>query len=278
MPHFYILDDTGTSTTYRSVEYNLSGEPLESTTINPLEQFNDEEKLLIQTAFDYCDNELQLFLKRLKKAITKEQYEKLSDIVLTKTFIAGGVFRSIFSGGDVNDIDFFFSSEEAIVEFSDIVLSPDFKDTFFKVSERGTYIENRHSGPKITFVTMRYGYPIDVLSTFDFSFNQHSYSPFDNTYILNKATFNKKGLIVNYDEEELESLFIRSIRFLKEGWEIPTQNMVYLLSVYGNLSRGSQKILTATDIINNATLANSSQSPYLLDETHRAELIETVSN
>lgn len=64
-----------------------------------------------------------------------------------------------------------------------------------------------------------FGAPHAVLDNFDFTFNQHYFYPFSNTWSFNIQTFNKRGGMSRFTHRKAVNLLDRYVRFIRDGFE-----------------------------------------------------------
>jgi len=228
-----------------------------------LTQIDKEHQPKIDKSIDFCFKNLniyfdkvlaQVYTKRVNgvSVIDKEGFDKFKTLVMNNTFFAGGVFRSHFTETPINDIDIFFKSDEAIVEFLDIVMSPKFANVVpFVMSQNSDNLKYEVSKNGlsyfISFNVINSGEPKELISKFDFSFNMHYYDPSNGEFEFDVDTFNKMGQSQTTSLTPI-NFFRRLIRFYQEDFKIVVPvNQIALDMV--NFNRA--KPLVASDIAGN---------------------------
>ncbi len=181
-----------------------------------------EHRAKVTEALKVCESAFDHMCKLIDKNIpdTKVQ-SNLKYFLMNQTFFAGGLFRSIFTGTPVNDIDIFFSSEDAALEFRHLFMR-DARPLLAKteISKQFTFYFPRKTQPKISFITAYAGNPQDVLRTFDFSFNRHFFVLGNYTMQFDVDTFSKLGGCDSQAYNEPLDLLLRLMRFEKEGFTL----------------------------------------------------------
>lgn len=83
-------------------------------------------------------------------------------------FIAGGVFKNVFTGQEVRDIDFFFKSQ-ADFELAERKLYADRGYEFAYETPRAVGFRNIKTGVIVELIFIFFGTPCEILNTFDFT-------------------------------------------------------------------------------------------------------------
>lgn len=188
------------------------------------------EKDKCTEAMKLCESKVHSFFTHLDETLLPEESSKFKNFILANTFFAGGVFRSILSGTPVNDVDVFFKSYDAVIEFKHMVMIQP-KPLFKEVTMNGSYNYKPPKGPKISFTTQNYGSPVLVIKRFDLSFNQHYYDMQRMEMQFDRDTFNKVGIFNPSCTDKCGSI-ARSIRFMNEGWKVDQTSILETLKAY----------------------------------------------
>lgn len=212
-----------------------------------------EQQEKIDAAIKMCESAFTKFFEHLDGQLTKEEATKWKQFLLQNTFFAGGVFRSHMVEEEVNDIDVFFRTEAAAMEFATTFLSP--KSSVFptnQITQNNTFCHTFYNNhlPKLCFVTMNAGQPEELLGKFDFTFNQHYYSIQDADFDFDLDTFKKKGMLVNATITPSNTLF-RVFKFMEKGYKLSSNDVVNAMTAFANQYDGTvnqtslkQEILT----------------------------------
>lgn len=194
----------------------------------------------IKTAIDLCEKRFYSFIARMEE-VDKENAAILKTFLISNTFFAGGVFRSTFTNNKVNDIDIFFKSEKAVVQFLHYIRMAPKIASLFTVTSNATFIfASPNDEPDVAFITKNPGDVNDTMQRFDFSFNQHYYDMSEFKMNFNVDTFNKIG-VVNTGSPTLKenciSIFLRAVRFASEGIYITEHSVRDLVHFVVNYER-----------------------------------------
>lgn len=205
-------------------------------------KIKDEHRKKINTALDLCESSFNAFVAYVKTK-DKELAPKLSEFLLKNTFFAGGLFRSTFTDEKVNDVDIYFKSEGAVLEFQHLIFSSKFQ-IFSKdrITNNQTFIwiNTENKNMPVTFITNQVGEPEDIISDFDFSFNQHYFSLFSYNMSFDVDTFSKKGVLLTENgklKQECKRVMLRAFRFVEEGYYIPVSSLSWLIHMVVNYKR-----------------------------------------
>ncbi len=189
-----------------------------------------EHQAKIDKAIQFCQSNLKKFSIELEKHYGKKEADELSCFLLQNTYFAGGLFRSIFTDLPVNDVDIFFRSEDACVEFKTKFLQPlsIFTDENITRNETFIYKFGTKRQPYLSFITRDCGTPNKMLSGFDFTFNMHYYSVQDGGFSFDLDTFSKMGRVNNYTTNAINTLF-RAFQFTRDGFQMEQDELMYVL-------------------------------------------------
>ena len=208
----------------------------------------EQQLVKITEALEYCDKQLEGFFKALDNVeLPEETLEKFKFLILTKTFFAGGVFRSILTDESVKDVDIFFIDEDSAFEFLTTVLK---LDPLSKMFQSPTVFDTLNWG-KLSFITHNYGEPMNVVCSFDFTFNKHYYQPFKQKMSFNTGVFTKEGMMLRQPSpEKLVGLFARMLRFSTEGYKFDSWTLENLLT--GMYDNSKEKAATFKSAVANS--------------------------
>ncbi len=214
-------------------------------------QIPKEHRIKVDKAIGICEKGFNQFISHIEKVYDKKTAAKMKYFLLSNTIFAGGVFRSCFTDTPVNDIDVFFTSEDAAIEFRHIFAKNNVTFREGMISNKNTYnwninfkefikkatwghYDKKTAGelevryPTISFITQWADEPDTLLNSFDFSFNQHYYCLNDAHLRFDLDTFAKKGKVVNAAKDPL-TLYLRALKFLKQGFQIDGNSMFALV-------------------------------------------------
>lgn len=215
----------------------------------------------IQQALDLCDSSLQEFFTELDKALPNEKERELfKHHILTKTYFAGGVFRSIFTKNDVNDLDIFFEDDDSALLFAHTVMSNNNLSSLFTKTDLYTF-----NYKKLSFITNNTGKPSVVLDSFDVTLNMHYYKYFSKEMRFNKSSFDKRGVVnINCPDYHTNPirLFKRVLRFVQEGFNIPEAYIEDLLRRVMFFKRTPENIETIQQLSRENPGSSSSNKVY----------------
>ena len=90
-------------------------------------------------------------------------------------FIAGGVFKNIFKGQKIKDIDIFFESEKDFTEA--LIYFENEKEYVFSYENKNVKsFKNTKTNIRIELIRHTYGTPTEIISMFDFSITRFAYA------------------------------------------------------------------------------------------------------
>jgi len=191
-----------------------------------------EHKKKVNEALKLCESSMQYVFEQVDKwTEDKKRAKEIQQFLLQNTFFAGGLFRSIFTGMPVNDIDVFFDNEDAVFQFRHICAT-DLKALFKNektLSGQFTYYIKRAKSPDISFITSYAGPPKVVCNHFDYTFNQHYFSMRDYDMMIDIGTFAKEGQLVKLEGDPVANMG-RAMRFMSEGFKLNNWSKAELMS------------------------------------------------
>lgn len=159
-----------------------------------------------------------------------------------KGFIAGGCFKSIFTGEKVKDIDIFFESN---IDYQEAKIYYDENDDYYFYYEntKVTSYKHKKSGMRIELIKSVYGKPEEIINQFDFSvtkfayykeieklppdyFQEVDFGESDEEILTYKIIHHKnffedlqlKRLVVNANIKYPNGTFERMIKYVKYGY------------------------------------------------------------
>lgn len=224
-----------------------------------LNQFIPDDHLhKINKAIDLCTEVFTAFTDLLDKKLPEKEALEMTNFLTNNTYFAGGMFRSIFTDTEINDIDVFFKSKKAADKFKHTFLKPNKIFSENDITKNHTFKFKLKGFKPLTFITSNAGTPDEVLNTFDFTFNKHFFdvNSFDMRFDVN--TFNKSGFIGDNVSNPLK-LYFRALRFLKEGFTIEDQGFDRLALSMLNYNTPDELKLNLDDVQN--TENSSGESP-----------------
>ncbi len=184
-----------------------------------------EHKEKIDKALTLCEESYKDFFCVLDSNYSKEEASKLKYFFLENTVFAGGLFRSIFTDQPVNDVDIFFTTEDAAIEFQHMFLKDNKIFNKNDITSNGTYMWK-----KLSFITRKVGEGKQLLESFDFTFNRHLFKLNSFEMYFDTDTFEKKGRVLFAKDSHPINLYIRALRFNTEGFKITKESMLTLAS------------------------------------------------
>jgi len=218
-----------------------------------------EKRAKINEAINLCQTELRKFFEYLEENINDDKKVKeLITLISSESYFAGGVFRSVFTDTEVQDLDIFFRSEEAVVVFKDFFLMN--KDIFPSemISANGTFsFQTSKSSPKLSFNTKTTGQPKDVVNEFDFTFNRHYYCVQNGECGFDVDTFEKNGTLLKWEHQPINTL-LRFLRFLEEGFQMPYVQVASLI----NHMNTHNIVITDETVVKDVTYGSSGSQLY----------------
>lgn len=170
-------------------------------------------------------------------------------------YVAGGVFKNIFLGEPIKDIDIFFRTEADFNEAVSLMGEPDFQNDRVHVYDV--------DGVRVEYIKHIFGEPAEVLKRFDFTISKFAYgfdlikpetktsSAFDDIFGLLEYNGSEEIPFVFFHEQFFEHLALRRLVIESElEWPISTFERVLRYTTYGfKICRGS-KIALLESIIN----------------------------
>jgi hypothetical protein len=143
-------------------------------------------------------------------------------------FIAGGCFKSYFSGKRIKDIDIFFSNEE---DYENAVSRN--KEYIVYQNDNCQTIEK--NGMRIDLIRFIFGTPERILCNFDFTISKFA---MDSEKVYYHADFFKhltlKKLVLDDKIPKPYSTFSRTMRYSKYGFNLCKESTIKLLSAVKN--------------------------------------------
>jgi len=194
----------------------------------------------INEAILLCEKRFASFCNALDAKYSKEEASQIKHFLLQNTVFAGGVFRSVFTRMPVNDIDVWFTSLDAALEFKDRFMKPHVlpkgqKPLFLEsdITHHGTFnwYGPSRKDPPLSFITKGAAAPMTLISEFDFSFNQHYFNQSTYEMSFDVDTFNKIGeynLKCKTWKDKVR-LFKRALRFMNDGFKIQDSSLLHLI-------------------------------------------------
>lgn len=185
---------------------------------------------------------MQKFIERDPLAFNKIRF---LDIYLSghNGFIAGGVFKNIFQGVKIKDIDIFFRNE---MEFSSAhIYFKDNEDYIFSYENPNTVaFKNKKTNVRVELIRKSYGTPEEILTIFDFSITKFAVYREKVKNEAGEESTTSKCLHHEYFFEHLTckklvleekiifpvSTFERSYRYTKYGFGLCKESKGYLIN------------------------------------------------
>lgn len=149
-------------------------------------------------------------------------------------YLCGGVFVSLISGEPVNDLDFFFSSNEELLKFWDRVK---YHPEVTKKYETVNAISFNYDGIKIQLVRKVF-FPTlqDTISIFDFraamcGMNMLNLAAKDGFYSEENSLYDiaSKQLVIMPNHRNPHNVTYRVAKYVKRGWSIKGQSFIRLV-------------------------------------------------
>ncbi len=199
-----------------------------------------------------------------KKVLIKILPMYLQDDFSKNSFIAGGVFYSLYNDNEPKDIDFFLTdanlSETLRTYFLSYILfkNADMKDKNVKISEyRGERLiltDNAISIGRYQIVTKWIGSPEVVVEAFDFKHNQF-YMYEDKIDTLSGWEHLKDNVLRFNDKRprDIAGCIIRTHKFLERGFTITNREMAKMLLKLNDVGFNDREM----EILNNSTAFDS---------------------
>ena len=195
-------------------------------------------KAKIDAAIHICEKRFQQFFTVLDSRYNEADAAYIKNFLLQNTVFAGGVFRSVFTDTPINNIDVFFTSKEAVVEFLHLFLAdktvpgkgPIFGTTNITKGGEFLWSGNSKREPMLAFCTERAKKPTELITDFDFSFNRHYFDMYQYQMCFDADTFEKKGRYVVTQDNNKQALacYVRMLRFMQQGFQIDTYTQIAL--------------------------------------------------
>lgn len=201
-----------------------------------------KHKEKINEAIDVCEKAFKDLSKHFEEKLIKQDSMKLQYFFLQNTVFAGGLFRSVFSDTAINDVDIFFTSPDAAIEFRHMMKTKDFNPAFTHdmISKANSFNLKRKGKPMVSIVTQRADEPNLLIQGFDFTFNQHYFSIQDYEMSFDVDTFNKMGTVLNAKKTPPGQFYFRAMRFLQEGFKLDRHALVVVGNTLTQLGKSSE--------------------------------------
>lgn len=222
---------------------------------NTTHTLTEEQYEKLNKVYLFCCNLMEYFCEYLKTQdvlknnLTEEELDVLVATIREESYFAGGLFRSYFSNTPIRDIDIFLTNTDASERVSHL-LSKCLDNVVVSVSNQNNFIftdypiinqmleeklghTNEVNSCFLTIITENACSPNCQIVTFDFSFNRHYVDTYNDAFCFDFFTFLKKGHLMDSDSDRLSdrdidtkmlSRMLRTLRFLKEGWDINLRN------------------------------------------------------
>ena len=195
-------------------------------------------KAKIDAAIHICEKRFQQFFTVLDSRYNEADAVYIKNFLLQNTVFAGGVFRSVFTDTTINNIDVFFTSKEAVVEFLHLFLAdktvpgkgPIFGTTNITKGGEFLWSGNSKKEPMLAFCTERAEEPNELIRDFDFSFNRHYFDMYQYQMCFDADTFEKKGSYLGTQDNNKQAFacYVRMLRFMQQGFQIDTYTQIAL--------------------------------------------------
>lgn len=240
-------------------------------------QIPSAHKEKIDKAISVCEKAFVDFSGALEKAYGKKESSTYKYFILQNTIFAGGLFRSIFTETPINDIDIFFTSEDAAVEWRHMIASNNKLFKSYNITKNNTYIwapekaglllpkyarKPTDKMPAVTFITEDSGEPRELLSRFDFTFNMHFFELNSYRMEFDVDTFAKLGSVVNSDRKPTMKQFARALRFMNQGFKIDSESFCRFTN---RLVNGNYQPAVDFNIFNELEHGSSSGEPAIIE-------------
>jgi hypothetical protein len=194
----------------------------------------------INTAIGLCEKRFSQFCSAVEARYSKEEAAEIKYFLLQNTVFAGGVFRSIFTEMPVKDVDVFFTSLDASLEFQDRFMKPAVYNKSLKplflaadISKYNTFnwYGTSRKDPPLSFITKNAAEPLTLINQFDFSFNQHYFDLNSYTMGFDVDTFSKIGQHNYQCKSWHDNIYIikRALKFMQQGFKIDTTSLMTLV-------------------------------------------------
>lgn len=145
-------------------------------------------------------------------------------LVEGQSFVAGGVFKDIATGGTPKDIDVFFydvgSYTNAVERFR---ASTKYTEEY--ATSRSMGFKHTTSGMLVDLVCYQFGTPLEVISRFDFTVCKMAfYKQNGEFFVIHDARFHRdledRRLVVEANIEDPDLFFNRMIRYVNYGYKV----------------------------------------------------------
>ena len=168
---------------------------------------SSQENLVNSLWFSSASVQIEIYLMALNDYITRDasSFSNLKSLLPyarnMQSYIAGGVFKDIFQKQTYKDIDIFFENEKAFLEYKNqIIRSNNYSSLYNNQNALGFY--NSNENISIDLVQKKFGDPLEILESFDFSVSK---------FCLYREEYNYYKVI--YHKHFFEDLVNRTLRF-----------------------------------------------------------------
>ncbi len=225
-----------------------------------------------------CHTMMDKFIQKVTSSnkITEKDKKEIINIMNNDVYFVGGLWRSVFTDTNFNDVDVAFRSLQASIKMKHFSL----KYSLIKLTDRGNgYVDGMSSTTLGISNTHRLSFdfnlvnlsPEHLIGGFDFTFNRNYYDRKNMAERVDRTVITKAAKVPNFPKNPMESyaMFRRMIRFSREGFdftdesldrlfdtiaEIPKDVDIHQLNMYNQRTRSGDGMnssdgLTSTGII-----------------------------
>lgn len=192
--------------------------------------------------------DVELGLETLLKEVYND-YEPMADIIKEHCFVAGGALRSLIEDEKVRDLDIYFKSPEGLELFLAKYreVEKDYAISFISDTANALTLQAFRNGkkPVVQFIKLTTGYPLDVVSRFDFTNSMGYYDIATGVCNIEKMydAVQKKELVYNPSCLSKAMAMKRVIKFVKQGYTISNKELLAVMEAGATASREEKDIL-----------------------------------
>lgn len=154
---------------------------------------------------EHLNAKLEILLTKVPKEV--------GEIIKNNGYFAGGCIRSLILGENPKDYDIFFDNQESVNKLKTFTFGRNFKNSITLIVGGFTFQLIKIEAKK----------PSDLISEFDFSFNQNYYYR-NNLYVNSYKDIINKSIEINYKCRNPFDTHFRVHKFIDRGYKLKSNS------------------------------------------------------
>jgi hypothetical protein len=198
--------------------------------------------------------EIRLAAAEMCDVVSKAFSDDLFELIKTKTFLAGGVFKSLILNEAPNDWDFWFRDKESAEKFSKALDKLEYTIPSYlsnrdklKLSKIMVKTDNAYTFkfPRATiqFIIAEVGSPQEVIGRYDFAHTQCYFDPFKSEMVCPTKYAVSKQLVFNPKATTPLSALKRAFKFCGQGWTIKDNDIEAIIKAVSGIDWKSPEVV-----------------------------------